>query len=176
LLVMKKIEKQKEASAIPLEYFVKRVLWIRGKKVMLDRDLAELYGVMTRNLNKAVKRNLEHFPEDFMFQLTEAEFDSFKGLMFQIGTSKRRGGTRKRPFVFTELGIAMLSSVLNSQRAIQVNMHIMRAFVQLREILVTHKELSEKIEKMEREYDRQFKRVFDVMQNSWMKNSNHLVK
>lgn len=162
-MLMKNPEKQKEEGLIPMEYLVKRIFWIRGKKVMIDRDLAELYGVMTRNLNKAVKRNAERFPEDFMFQLTVEEFDSFGVLMFQSGTSKR-GGTRKRPFVFTELGVAMLSSVLNSQKAIQINMYIMRAFVQLREMLATHKDLAEKIEKMERKYDKQFKVVFEVMQ------------
>lgn len=115
---------------------------------MLDRDLAELYQVTTGNLNKAVSRNLGRFPEDFMFQLSEEEFGN---LRFQFGTS-RWGGQRYRPYAFTEQGVAMLSSVLNSKRAIQVNIAIMRAFVRLREVMATHKDLAHKIEALERKY------------------------
>ena len=136
-----------------------KILLIRSTKVMLDRDLAELYEVETRVLNQAVQRNIERFPGDFMFQLTKEEFNILKS---QIVTSSW-GGIRKLPYVFTEQGVAMLSSVLNSQRAIQVNIQIMRAFTKLREMLLTHKDLKRKIEAMERKYDRQFKIVFDAM-------------
>lgn len=113
---------------------------------MLDRDLAELYDVTTGNLNKAVKRNLLRFPEDFMFQLTEKEF---KDLIFQNGTSSW-GGTRKLPYAFTEQGVAMLSSVLNSERAVLVNIHIVRVFTRMREMLSTHKDVLLKLEQLER--------------------------
>ena len=126
---------------------------------MLDRDLAGLYGVATGNLNKAVSRNIERFPEDFMFQLTKEEF---KNLIFHFGTSSW-GGTRKLPRAFTEQGVAMLSSVLKSKRAIQVNIQIMRAFIKLKEMLSTHKDLKQKIEEMEKKYDYQFKIVFDAI-------------
>ena len=136
-----------------------KILLIRSTKVMLDRDLAELYEVETRVLNQAVQRNIERFPGDFMFQLTKEEFNILKS---QIVTSSW-GGIRKLPYVFTEQGVAMLSSVLNSQRAIQVNIQIMRAFTKLREMLLTHKDLKRKIEAMEKKYDRQFKIVFDAI-------------
>lgn len=159
---MKNIEKQKERALIPLEYIVKRIFWIRGKKVMIDRDLAELYGVETRTLNQAVQRNIDRFPEDFMFQLNKSESESFS--RSQIVILKRGGNVKYLPYAFTEQGVAMLSSVLKSKRAVQVNIHIVRSFVQLREMLATHKDLAEKIEKMERKYDKQFKVVFEVMQ------------
>ncbi len=133
---------------IAVEVLATKILLVRGKKVMLDRDLAGLYGVGTRDLNKAVKRNLQRFPKDFMFQLTKQET---KNLMFQFGTSSW-GGMRKLPYVFTEQGVAMLSSVLKSERSIWVNIAIMRAFVKLRELLLTHKELAEKLEELERKY------------------------
>src|SRR5512139_1817014 len=123
--------------AIPEERIVNQIHLIRGKKVMLDRDLAELYGVTTGNLNKAVSRNLERFPEDFMFQLTREEL---KNLIFQNGTSSW-GGVRKLPRVFTEYGVVMLSSVLKSKRAIQVNIQIVKTFAKLREMLATHADL-----------------------------------
>ena len=126
---------------------------------MLDRDLAHLYEVTTGNLNKAVLRNIDRFPEDFMFQLTNEEF---KNLKFHFGISSW-GGTRKLPHVFTENGVAMLSSALNSQRAIHVNIQIMRTFTRLREMLMTHKDLKQKIEEMEKKYDYQFKIVFDAI-------------
>ena len=109
-----------------------KIYEFRGRRVMLDRDLAALYGVETKNLNKAVKRNLSRFPDDFMFQLSKEEFES---LRFQNGTSNQRGGTRYMPYAFTEQGVAMLSSVLNSETAIQMNIGIMRAFVTLRQVL-----------------------------------------
>ena len=120
-----------------------KILLLRGKKVMLDRDLAVLYRVETKVLNQAVKRNIERFPEDFMFQLTKEEMKNWKS---QFVTSNReKMGLRKRPYVFTEPGIAMLSSVLNSKRAIQVNIQIIRTFIKLREMLLTHAGLKQKI-------------------------------
>ncbi|MBI4763459.1 MAG: ORF6N domain-containing protein [Deltaproteobacteria bacterium] len=126
---------------------------------MLDRNLAVLYGVTTGNLNKAVRRNLDRFPEDFMFQLTNQEV---KNLIFQFGTS-RWGGTRKLPYAFTENGVAMLSSILNSIRAIQVNIQIMRTFTRLREIMGSHKDLARRLDDLEKKYDGQFKIVFEAI-------------
>ena len=126
---------------------------------MLDRDLAELYGVTTAVLNQAVSRNKQRFPEDFMFQLNAKEFDN---LISQIVTSSW-GGLRKRPHAFTEQGVAMLSGVLKSKRAIQVNVGIMRAFVQMREAMIAHKELAQKLNVMEKKYDHQFAVVFDAI-------------
>lgn len=149
-------------TLIPVEVIEKKILLIRGEKVMLDSDLAMLYEVETFNLNKAVKRNIDRFPEDFMFRLTKEEAVS---LRFQIGISKTegRGGRRYLPYVFTEQGVAMLSSVLNSERAVRVNIAIMRAFVKLREMLSTHKDLARKLADMEKKYDAQFKVVFDAI-------------
>ena len=141
------------------ESIERRILLIRGHKVMLDKDLAELYGVTTGNLNKAVSRNLDRFPNDFMFQLTKKEFTN---LIFHFGTSSW-GGTRKMPRAFTEQGVAMLSSVLRSKRAIQVNIQIMRAFVKLRRILASHKDLAKKLNSLEKKYNTQFKVVFDAI-------------
>lgn len=145
---------------IPTERIEKAILLIRGQKVMLDKDLATLYGVETKTLNRAVSRNAERFPEDFMFQLTAEEFDT---LRYHFGTSNQRGGRRYRPYAFTEQGVAMLSSVLRSPRAIEVNVAIMRAFVQLREILASHTDLARKLDEMEKKYDAQFKVVFDAL-------------
>lgn len=142
----------------------KMIYIVRYQKVMLDRDLAELYEVETRYLNKAVKRNIKRFPDDFMFQITDEEF---KALMFQIGTSKEgRGGRRKVPSVFTENGVAMLSGVLNSEMAITVNISIMRIFTKLRSILMSDETLAEKIEKLEcdsKEMKKVFRIVFDKL-------------
>ena len=143
---------------IPKERIANKIYAIRDIKVMLDRDLAELYGVETRVLNQAVRRNLKRFPEDFMFELTRDEIMRIS----QIVTSSKIKYS-KRVHAFTEQGVAMLSSVLNSERAIQVNILIMRAFTQLRSMLSTHKELKRKIESMERKYDRQFRVVFDAI-------------
>ena len=137
------------SDIVPQEIIETKIVFIRGKKVMLDKDLAQLYGVTTSNLNKAIRRNTERFPEDFMFQLSKKEFEN---LIFHFGTSSW-GGTRKLPYAFTENGVAMLSSVLNSERAIKVNIQIMRTFTRLREMLMTHKDLKEKIEAMEKKYD-----------------------
>jgi len=145
---------------IPNQLLESKILFIRDKKVMLDEELAKLYGVETKQLNRAVKRNLERFPEDFMFQLNQKETHN---LRCQIGTSSLYGGRRYIPFVFTEHGILMLSSVLKSKRAIQVNIQIMRTFNRLREIILTHKDLKTKIEKLEKKYNYQFKIVFDAI-------------
>jgi len=150
------------------------IIEIRGQKVLLDRDLAEMYGVETKVLNQAVKRNIERFEgEDFMFQLTKNEvFENLKSqivtssdngnLMFQNGTSSW-GGTRKPPFAFTELGVAMLSSVLNSKIAIETNRNIMRAFVMLRQFALNYKELADKLREMEEKYDRQFVNITEAI-------------
>jgi phage regulator Rha-like protein len=147
---------------VPDEAVINKIYLIRGHKVMLDRDLAELYDVTTGNLNKAVKRNLLRFPEDFMFQLTQKEF---KDLIFQNGTSSW-GGTRKLPSAFTEQGVAMLSSVLNSERAVLVNIHIIRVFTRMREMLSTRKDVLLKLEQLERkviQQDDDIKLIFDYL-------------
>ncbi|MHB8708207.1 MAG: ORF6N domain-containing protein [Desulfuromonadales bacterium] len=133
---------------------------IRHDKVILDEDLAELYEIETKNLIKAVKRNLDRFPADFMFQLTNQEF---KDLKFQSGTSSSWGGRRIPPYAFSEQGVAMLSSVLHTPRAVQVNIEIMRTFVRLRRMLASHAELAEKLALMEQKYDAQFRVVFDAI-------------
>jgi hypothetical protein len=150
------------SKEISSEIIARRILFIRGRKVMLDRDLAQLYGVKTRDLNKAIKRNRDRFPDDFMYQLTKEEIAILK---FQFGTSSW-GGTRKPPYAFTEQGVAMLSGILHSKRAVQVNIAIMRAFVKLRELLLTHKELAEKLEALERKYqlhETDIQAIFEVI-------------
>jgi phage regulator Rha-like protein len=135
-------------AVLPAASIGNRIYLIRGQKVMLDADLAELYEVATKTLNRAVKRNLTRFPDDFMFQLTRKESQN---LRYQIGTSRLdHGGRRYAPYAFTEHGVAMLSSVLNSERAVQMNIIIVRAFVKLREVLATNKELALKIERLEK--------------------------
>ncbi len=148
------------SNLVPLKNLINKIIYLRGQKVMLDRDLAELYGVETRILNQAVTRNPERFPKDFMYQLTNKEFTILKS-QFVISSW---GGRRYPPFAFTEQGIAMLSSVLHSERAINVNIAIMRAFVKLRELLLTNKELNSKLQKIEAKYDKQFRVVFEVLQ------------
>jgi hypothetical protein len=149
---------------VPVEVIERRIYLIRSQKVMIDSDLAELYQVPTKSLNLAVRRNGMRFPGDFMYQLSQEEADS---LRFQTETSKTgRGGRRYLPYVFTEQGIAMLSSVLNSDRAVLVNIAIMRAFVKLREIMSTHKDLAHKIDALEGKYakhDQQIQVVFDAI-------------
>ena len=149
-------------SDVPIERIESAILFIQGHKVTLDRDLAALYGVTTFNLNKAVKRNTDRFPEDFMFQLTAEEAGT---LRFQIGMSKGkgRGGRRYLPYVFTEQGVAMLSSVLRSKRAVQVNVEIMRAFVRLRQMLASNEDLARKLAALEKKYDSQFRVVFEAI-------------
>jgi hypothetical protein len=149
---------------VPVEVIERRIYLIRGQKVMLDSDLAELYQTPTKSLNLAVRRNRDRFPDDFMFQLTKEEASA---LRFQIETSnKGRGGRRYPPYGFTEHGVAMLSSVLKSKRAIQVNIIIMRAFVRLREMLSSHRDVLRKLEDLERKYqghDAQITAIFDAI-------------
>jgi hypothetical protein len=147
---------------VSVEVIATKIFEMRGKKVMLDRDLAKLYGVPVKVLNQAVKRNLKRFPDDFMYQLTRQEIMNLKS---QFVTSSW-GGVRKLPYVFTEQGVAMLSSILNSERAIHVNIRIMRAFVKLKELLLTHKDLSIRIDKLERQYvthDEKIKDIFEAI-------------
>ncbi|HXI40971.1 MAG TPA: ORF6N domain-containing protein [Bryobacteraceae bacterium] len=163
-------KKSTSQELVPVEIIERRILLIRGHKVMLDSHLAELYQVPTFRLNEAVKRNRKRFPADFMFQLTKEEAESLK-LQFGISNSRSqiaiskpgRGGRRYLPYVFTEQGVAMLSTVLNSDRAIAVNIAVMRTFVRLRQILGTHKELAERLAEMEKKYDQRFKVVFDIL-------------
>ena len=146
---------------VPSELIESKIFLIRNKKVMLDRDLAVLYGVETKALKQAVKRNPKRFPGDFMFELNPVEFKNWRS---QFVTSKAdKMGLRHRPYAFTENGVAMLSSVLNSDRSIQVNIQIMRTFTRLREILGTHVELRRKIEQLEKKYDGQFRIVFEAI-------------
>lgn len=143
------------------ERIVQKIYLIRNKKVMIDRDLAELYGVETAQLKRAVRRNIERFPSDFMFEFTKKELEEWR---CQFGISNRdKMGLRYPPMLFTEQGVAMLSSVLRSKRAINVNIQIMRAFTKLRQMLSTHEDLKKKIEDMEEKYDHQFKIVFDAI-------------
>lgn len=147
---------------IPDEVVVNKIYLIRGQKVMLDNDLAELYDVETKVLNQAVKRNQSRFPEDFMFQLSGQEFENLRS---QTVTSKW-GGRRTAPYAFTEQGVAMLSSVLNSERAILVNIHIIRVFTKMREMLLTHKDVLLKLEQLERkvvQQDDDIKLIFDYL-------------
>jgi hypothetical protein len=151
-----------KSVSIPDEVVVSKIYLIRNQKVMLDDDLAELYQVETRRLNEQVKRNMDRFPEDFMFQLTEVEWQNLKS---QNATSSW-GGRRKTPYAFTEHGVLMLSSVLNSNRAIQVNIQIMRIYAKLREMLMTNKDILLKLEKLERRvmnHDQDIKVVFDYL-------------
>lgn len=146
-----------------IEQIEQAILLLRGQKVMLDRDLAALYGVETKSLNRAVRRNLDRFPADFMFQLTVDEADA---LRFQFGTLKRGQHFKYLPFAFTQEGVAMLSSVLNSQRAIQVNVAIMRAFVRLRETLSLHKDLAHKLAELEHKienHDESIRTLFEAI-------------
>ena len=151
-----------ETSLIAVERIENAIYLIRGEKVMLDRDLAKLYDVTTAALNQAVRRNRDRFPEDFMFQLTPAEVAQLNRSQIVIGSAKHRD-PRFRPYAFTEHGVAMLSSVLRSKRAITVNIEIMRAFVRLRQMLASNSELSRRLDDLESKYDRQFKIVFDAI-------------
>jgi len=144
---------------IPQEVIEKRILIIRGQKIMLDIHLAELYGVETKALKRAVKRNIERFPEDFCFELNRVEIEN---LRYHFGTSSW-GGVRYAPFAFSEQGVAMLSTVLHSKRAVQVNIEIIRTFVKLRELLLRNKDLARRLDDLEVKYDHQFKIVFDAI-------------
>lgn len=159
----------KSLIIIPEEIIERKIYLIRGLKVMLDSDLAFLYKVPTFRLNEAVKRNKDRFPNDFMFQLNSKEFENLKfqdgmsNLRSQNAISKSRGGRRYLPYVFTEHGVAMLSSVLNSKRAVQVNITIVRAFIKLRELLATHKDLILEIEKIKKEQKNQNQKIISIL-------------
>jgi hypothetical protein len=161
----------KKTPALVLTTLIERqIYFIRGHRVMLDSELAELYEVPTKVFNQAVARNRNRFPEDFMFQITNEEDQLLRS---QFVTSKKgRGGRRYRPFVFTEQGVAMLSSVLNSDRAVQVNIAIMRAFVRLREMLASNAELSAKLHALEKKYDSRFQVVFQAIRKMMAGPSN----
>jgi hypothetical protein len=146
---------------VPIEQIERRIFFLRGEKVMIDRHLAELYRVETRTLKQAVRRNIQRFPDDFMFVLEKEEFEHWRSQIVISNADKM--GLRHPPMAFTEQGIAMLSSVLKSERAIEVNIAIMRAFVQMRLMLATHKDLEKKIEEMESRYDEQFRVVFEAI-------------
>jgi hypothetical protein len=146
---------------ILVEIIERKIYLIRSHKVMLDRDLAELYQVPTRRLNEQVKRNLTRFPADFMFQLSDEEAENLRSQFATSSTS--HGGRRYLPYVFTEQGVAMLSSVLNSERAVQVNIAIMRTFVKLRQMLASNADMARKLAAMENKYDSQFRMVFDAI-------------
>ena len=156
----KKKPRTTRQQIVSRETVERRILLIRGHKVILDSVLAELYGVQTKYLKRQVNRNKDRFPADFMFQLSKSEFDA---LRFQFGTSSQWGGTRYPPYVFTQEGVAMLSGVLRSQRAVLVNVALMRAFVKLRELLATHKDLARKLEALEKKYDASFRVVFEAI-------------
>ena len=151
-----------DQSLVPVDAIVRKILFLRGEKVLLDRDLAELYGVETKQLKRAVRRNFKRFPKDFMFELTSEEVDN---LRCHFGTSSW-GGARYSPMAFTEQGVAMLSSVLNSERAIEVNIAVMRAFVQLRRMIGSHEELARKLADLEArlsEHDEQIRAIFEAI-------------
>ena len=154
---MRPVEKERgtmghKKALVPAEVIVKKILFLRGEKVLLDRDLAELYGVETRVLKQAVRRNRKRFPKDFMFELTKQEFEDWRS-QFVISNSDKMG-LRYRPMAFTEQGVAMLSSVLNSDRAIEVNIAIMRAFVQLRKMIASNKDLAQKLKELEKRLEK----------------------
>jgi len=148
-------------EVVPIKNLINKIIFLRGHKVMLDSDLAELYGAETKMLKRAVRRNIDRFPVDFMFEISNDEYISLRS---QFGTLKRGQHSKYLPYAFTEQGIAMLSSVLHSERAIKVNIAIMRAFVKLRELLLSNKELNQQLQEMEAKYDKQFKIVFEVLQ------------
>jgi len=148
---------------IPSEVLEHKIYLLRGHKVMLDKDLSELYGVETKYLKRQIRRNIERFPRDFMFQLSTKEFNNWRS-QFVTSNSSDKMGLRYAPYAFTEHGVAMLSSVLNSKRAIQVNIAIMRTFTRLRDMIATHKDLKRKLKEMEKKYDKQFQIVFQALE------------
>jgi len=165
--------KNTDKILVPEEVIMSKIYFIRGQKVMLDRDLAELYGAETRRLNEQVKRNIDRFPEDFMFQLTN---DEFKNLKSQIATSSW-GGTRKLPLAFSEHGVLMLSSVLNSERAIKVNIQIMRVYINFRKLMITHKEILQKLEQLQEkdiEQDQKILLIFEYLKQFEEAKQQHL--
>ncbi len=149
-------------ALIPVELIERKIYLIRGHKVMLDRDLADLYQVETSYLNRQVKRNIDRFPADFMFQLNVEETEALR-CQFGISNAAGRGGRRYFPYAFTQEGVAMLSGVLRSERAVLVNVAIMRAFVRLREILISNKDLASRLGSLEKKYDVRFRVVFDAI-------------
>ena len=149
-------------SVVPIERIEQSILFIRGEKVMLDSDLAEIYGVETKALNQAVKRNASRFPEDFMFRLTPADVAELNRSQIVTGSQKHRD-PRFPPYAFTEHGALMLANVLNSERAAQTSVLVVRAFVRLRQLLSSNAELARKLESLEKKYDAQFKIVFDAI-------------
>ena len=154
----------KEMQILPDETIISKIYMIRGKKVMIDRDLAELYDVETRVLNQAVRRNEKRFPEDFMFHMTKEELEDWKSQI--VISNSEKMGLRKPPLVFTEQGVAMLSSVLNSDRAIMVNIQIMRVFTKMRELVETHREILQKLEHLEKkdiEQDEKIMLIFEYL-------------
>ena len=156
----------KKGSILPDELIVNKIILLRDQKVLVDRDLAELYGVDTRTLNQAVKRNLKRFPEDFMFQMTKEEFEIWRSQIVISNNDKM--GLRRPPYVFTEQGVAMLSSVLNSDRAILVNIQIMRVFTKMRALLESHKEILRKLESIEKkdiEQDEKILLIFEYLKH-----------
>ena len=155
-----KIKNVQTVQIVPFEDIERKIFLIRDKRVMLDRDLANLYRVETKQLKRAVRRNKERFPDDFMFQLTQKEYHM---LRCQFGTLKHGEHAKYLPYAFTEQGVAMLSSVLKSKTAIQVNIQIMRAFIKMRQMLSSHEKLYRKVETMEKKYDAQFKIVFEAI-------------
>jgi len=156
-----KFHLSKALVQVPTEFVENAILLVRGERVILDADLAKLYGVTTARLNQQVKRNLERFPSDFMFELTKKEYES---LMLQIATSSvTHGGRRKLPFVFTEHGAIMAANVLNSKTAVQASVQVVRAFIRLRQMLTSNAELARKLSDLERKYDSQFRVVFDAI-------------
>ena len=150
-----------DLEKIPVKRVEKAIFLVRGEKVMLDRDLAELYGVTTSALKQAVRRNIERFPSDFMFVLSDSEFADWRSQI--VISNADRKGLRYAPMAFTEQGVAMLSTVLRSKRAIAVNIEIMRTFVRLRQILSSNADLARQLWELESKYDRQFKLVFDAI-------------
>lgn len=157
-------------NLLPPEVIENRIYMFRGQKVMMDRDLAKLYGVETKRLKEAVRRNASRFPEDFMFELSAQEFENWRS---QFATSKSdRQGLRYKSLVFTEPGIAMLSSVLNSEKAIAVNIQIIRTFIYLRDMALEHTDLRLRIDHLEKQYDEQFKIVFDALRQTIDDDSN----
>lgn len=159
--------KENKISILPDERIETKIFLIRGRKVMIDRDLAELYGVETRALNQAVKRNIERFPEEFMFQLNKQEVEIWQSqsLRSQIVILKRGQHIKYAPLVFTEPGVAMLSSVLNSKKAIQVNIQIIKTFIKLREMIATNRDLRIKIEELEKKYNKYFRVIFETIKS-----------
>src|SRR4051812_35313893 len=151
---------KQQISLVPRERIERAIILLRGEKVMLDADLAALYGVETGHLNRAVLRNKDRFPADFMFQLNDKEAEA---LRCQFGISNMRGGRRYVPFAFTEQGVAMLSSVLRGPRAVEVNIEIMRAFVRLRQLLASHADLARKLDEIEKKYDKQSAMVLEAI-------------